>query len=306
LANYVDCDTCEEMACFEEDQDRRRAEQEQDVVEYIQQFMDCGQVGGDEDGENDGGDGQMVLFATWCCNEDGDGVRLCLYVDDQCSVKYTGDSYYNMVENSDYAQTYSDSMDELAYALNYPVSCAGEIEYDNPQDDQEEEENEDEQEEEEDNEAAEFCQNLISNDNNNEEGAEVIALSTCAYNGDQEDQEEEEQEEDQQDYDGYDYWYQVSAYDAQNFQTLCYAVQNLNGEGYWTTDEYDEASYDPDSKQNASSNGLGTAAEAAIAIIVLIAVAAIGFVVWKFCTRSKTEDPKEFHLVDDRKSGTYT
>lgn len=306
LYNYVDCDLCDEMGCFEEEEDRRLDEEEEDIVEYIEQFIECQQFELDDEDDGDNGDNEdeMEIFASWCCNSDGDGVRLCLYVDEECAVKYTGDSYYNLVANSNYANTYSNAKTELAYALQYPLSCAGEIEYDNPEEDEDEDQDEDEDEDE-DNEAAEFCQELINNDGNDEEGAEVIALSTCEYLGDNDEEEEDEDEdEDEADYSGYDYWYQVEANDALNFKTLCYEIQNLNGEGYWTTQEYDESTYDPenDSDAQASFNGLSTGAEAAIAIVVLIAVAAIGFVAWKFASKKKHEkDDKEFHLVDDRK-----
>lgn len=284
------------MGCFDEEDRRLEQEEDQDVEQYIQQFLECQQIENQAERHLENGEA-MQMYATWCCNADGDGIRMCLYVDEQCSVKYTGESFYDLYGANSAA--YSNSKAELAYALNYPVSCAGEIEYDElgNEDEQQEEDN---QEEEEEAEAAEFCQNLINNEGNNEEGAEVIGLSDCAYNGDQE-EEQQEEEEDEADYGGYDYWYQVAAYDAQNFQQLCYQVQNLNGEGYWTTEEYDEATYDQDTDQNSSFNGLSTGAEVAIALIVLAVVALIGFVAWKFATKSKDKDEKEFHLVEDRK-----
>lgn len=299
LAHYVDCDTCDSMGCFDEEERRLEQEEEQDAMEWLQQYLECQRIEMEDENQRrlDQEGEQIEFFATFCCNSDGDGVRLCLYVDEQCSIKYSGDTAMNMLSQNDQA-TYYNAKTELNYALNYPVSCAGDIEYDELG--QEEDENQEEEENQEEAEAAEWCQNLISNDGNQEEGAEVMGLSDCAYNGDQE-EEEEQQEEEEADYGGYDYWYQIEYNDAQNFQKLCYQLQNLNGEGYWTTDEYDESTYDEDQTSNSSLNGLSTAAEVAIALIVLAVVAIIGFVAWKFCTKKKDADEKEFHLVDDKK-----
>lgn len=94
-----------------------------------------------------------LRYASWCCNSDGDGVRLCLYLDNECSVQYTGDSYYNMIAGSNSAYTYSNSKTELGYSLHYPVSCAGEVEYDALEDDDGDDEEEQEEEDEEEDEA---------------------------------------------------------------------------------------------------------------------------------------------------------
>lgn len=299
--NYVDCDTCQEKGCFQEEEEgenQEDQEEEQDVIEYIEQFLECSNVEfGDEEGRRLE---EMQLFATWCCDEDGDGVRLCLYVDENCEVQYTGDSYNDMAANYNEANTYSNSKTELDYTLKYPVTCMGEIEYQALEDndgDGEADENVDEEEQE----AAEFCQNLVSNEQNNEEGAEVIALSTCDYGDEEEEQQDAEEEGDN--WGDYDYWYQISANDAQNFETLCYAIQSLNGEGYWTTEEYDEANYDATQSSSSSKSGaLSAGAKAGIALIVLGAVAAIAFVIFKFASSKKdSADPKSFKLVDDKK-----
>ncbi len=267
--------------------------------------MECNQVELDEDegGRRLENDEEMQFYATWCCNSDGDGVRLCLYLDEECSVEYSGESYYNLIEGSNQANAYSSSKTELGYTLHYPVSCMGEIEYDALENNDGDEEQQEEEEQEEEQEAAEFCQNLVGNEQgNNEEGAEVIALSNCYY-GDEEEQNDEEEEAEEQDWGDYSYWYQVSANDAANFQTLCYAVQNLNGEGYWTVSEYNEGTYVEDSSAEAvNSAGLSTGAKAGIAAIVIAAVAALGFVVYKLAFKQADDaDPKSFKLVDSKK-----
>ncbi len=243
------------------------------------------------------------MYATWTCNSDGDGVRLGLYLDEECSLLYTGESYYNLIQGSNQADSYSNSKTELGYTLHYPVSCMGEIEYDALEDNDGDGEADENEEEEEEQEAAEFCQNLVSNEQgNNEEGAEVIALSNCYYGDDDQEEEEEEAEEENDNWGDYDYWYQVSANDAANFQTLCYAVKNLNGDGYWTTSEYNEGTYDETSSSNSSQAGISTGAKAGIALIVIAAVAALCFVVYKLAFKQPNDaDPKSFKLVDEKK-----
>lgn len=106
-----------------------------------------------------------------------------------------------------------------------------------------------------------------------------------------------------------DYFYLISAEDAEDFQTLCLEVQSLQGvtwetQGYdESTAVYDESDYDMNSASMAGA-GLTTGAIAAIAAVALVAGVAIGAVAIKYASvrkNQKEEDPKEFHLVDEPK-----
>ena len=300
------------MGCFEQEGENEgeegEQEEEQDVEEFIQAFIECQQLddGDDKDGDgNNQDEGEEELWAQWCC-DGNDGIELCVYKDENCITKFTGGNSYAEImasQDSPYYDTYQSSVTILAKTVNYPLSCAAEIEYDNPNEDGEEEEQEEEGEEQ-DGDAAEFCQNLFGG----EEGGGTLYMADCSYvNGDEQDeqQQEEDQEEDDQWADYADYYsYQVSANVAEDFQALCYEIQGLQGDA-WDAEEYDESNYDVESKSTKSAGiaGLSAGAKAAIAAIVLIAVAAIGAVVYKLASsRKETDDPNEFHLVEDRKS----
>lgn len=95
--------------------------------------MDCQPIEmGDEEGQGDNnqdGDGeQMSYYASWCCNEGGAGIQLCLYLDQECSVKFSAMNYKSMMYMHGYTntlKTYDSSTKALGGTLFYPMSCGG-------------------------------------------------------------------------------------------------------------------------------------------------------------------------------------
>jgi hypothetical protein len=216
----------------------------------------------------------MELYGGFMCNDKGDGVEVAVFLDEDCTVYTTTQSYSNLVTGTYAYQYMYAAADIVVYPFMNDINCLY-TEYAKPADAEDGEEEEAAEEEEEEPEAQEFCQQLIENS---------VDMATCGGWAEDENQNNNNQNNnnngDEADYSWYTYV--VSQEDSENLQAVCKVVESFEGEysgahAYTATDEEGGGSghvYDYKSS-NTKSNGMnaGKVFGIIIAIVVLVVAA---------------------------------
>ena len=324
----VSCKICESFKCFEsnsnndddgndddgndddgndddanDDDDGYQIDTES-VAYWIYAIGQCQQTGGYLDS-------YWPLYAGFMCNEDGSGVEVALFLDDECSIYTSKQSFQNVASNYDKAY-----MDEAADLITYPflheISCNGDIEYLSHQafyqmgqnyNGNNENQNEDYGD------ASDYCQALFDGGNY----GEAISLRDCDQDG---------QDDRQQNYnygdDGYDYyWYTfvLSYEDAQDMEATCSVVQKMEGEYYTPIYQWDKSgqlynygsgpnSYNSDNVRDFFSDlygdydGMDELLIAAIAMAAAFALAACCCILYSCCCPSSA--PNQYSAYQEK------
>jgi len=235
----------EEQAAEEEDQ---AAEEEQDDGQRRRRRMDEGDADAEEDNQyevdmdailawvesrtgcqaTDGLlDEQWPLYSGFMCNQDGSGVDIGLFLDEDCSIYTTKESFARVASEYDLAYMYEAST-MITYPFLNDISCNGELQYLSMQEwsqmQQNYQYNEDNANQEY-GDSSEFCQALF-------EGGDAgapLSLHDCNQDG-QEDEEDEEAEVEYYNYDYYWYQYVLSYADSSDMQATCEVVRTMQGE----------------------------------------------------------------------------
>ena len=277
----VDCDTCESMGCFvdedEEDGDNNDEQEVNDetIAEWVNDLLECQETGSYWN--------NYEVYAGFICNEAGTGVEIGVFMDDECEIYASMVNYKSVVGEDDQAFYYS-SQEIVTYPFITDVDCAQLPEYITPEEAENQEEEEDDQndEEEEDQEANEYCQEVVDED--------ALPLYDCNDDGEEDQQDDEVDEEEENNYDWYTYV--LSQDDAEDNQAVCKLLQTMEGE-YTVVYNSDEDSgsgsfYDYGSVTSESAFG----ASNTLLLIVLILVSMLGlyFIAKTFCTPSKKRE----------------
>jgi len=320
--NYVNCNTCDSLNCWEAEEEEGQDEQEQndqymdddELAEYVANFAECADTGIFT------ADGIELKAGFICGSRDGKnggtgtyGPEIGLFFDEDCTVYYKsmdyykaaagGYGYYNANQQEDGEgrklddqQVYLTS-DQLYTITDYivdpyknGVSCEAFPEFDEYNEDGEEEE---QQEEEEANyEANEICQQIME--------AEAVPLATCGYDDEEEQEEAEEEAEDEWEGNDYNflYEYELSENDVEDIQAVCTFYNTYDFEGYQGNVYEGEVHYKPEKSSFASMGDMSAGAKFGIAVLVLAIVGGIAFVALK---KKKAADDYKLEPLHDSK-----
>jgi len=221
----VECEMCQKFKCFEEAEDENGDNAYEMSTESIAGWIDTIAACPATEALLDD---YWTLYSGFMCNEDGSGVEIALFLDEECSIYTSKQSFQNVA--SEYDQAY---MNEAADIITYPflnaISCSAEsnflsyqeyyemgqnYQYDNANQNQDY------------GDASEFCQAVFEGG----DAGGAISLRDCDQDG-QEDQQDEENnvyEYSSSDY----YWYTffLSYEDSQDLEATCSLMAQLEGE----------------------------------------------------------------------------
>jgi hypothetical protein len=301
---YVNCYTCESRGCFEEEEDDNDNNNycDQDAYQYgcefedeaVQEFMQeaaCVETGKVEYGQN--GE-EIELRAGLMCNDDGSGVEMAMFADDECSLYYSNKSFSSQMKGTyTYAilgeaaqnimKPYINSIDCLA--CEYQELC------DEDCDEEEEEANGEAPE------ASETCQQIMD---------EAVDVDTCAG---AEQEYKENQYNDNQNDGQYipDVWYTYDFTDGEepDAEDICFYLQGLNGEWsgkhVFNSDEKTGGGnfFDYKAAKNGGGGSGGAGKTFGIIIAVIVVVVAGVLIMQNF---NNKRDSKKVPLVGNNKA----
>ena len=279
--NYIDCDLCQEYECFEVEQEDGYEEEEQidydAAMQWIEGLAECYQTEYQMNNAN--------LYAGFLCNSYGTGIEIGVFLDNDCTLYTTKESFKNIMSDDD-ANYYSKASELIQHMFTTDISCAQDnTEYTNPYDN--EGADEDDADEEEEGEVGEWCQNLFEDD------------TQSLYNCNVEEEEEEDQNNDEDNWANVA-WYSwdVSGDDAEDAAKVCQIIQQFDGE-YSGHNVYDQKNsgtlFDYSKKRDTGRKNVSNGGLAVIIIVLIIAVA--GGAAWAFGGSKKT-DKKRTPLIN--------
>ena len=289
----------------EEDVEGEYAVDTETIAEWVSSVAGCEDTGAllDE---------SWPLYAGFMCNEDGSGVEIGLFLDEECSVYTTRQSYANVA--SEYDQAYMHEAEGLiTYTFLNDIDCNGDLTYLSFQEWMEMQQTYQANNQNaayEYGEASEYCAGLF------EGGA--VSLHDCNQDG-EEDEVDENSEVEIYAYDYYWYTYALSYADSVDAAATCSVIQNMQGEytpvyswkqsgqlyNYGTSlSKWDTAGI---RSFFGASDEMGKVLVAAIVLSVLFAVFSCFCVLWSCCGKGRVrsrkqvlqeEDPKKQELID--------
>merc|ERR1719506_2561188 len=269
LANseYTDCDTCASKSCWEEEQEEGEDGEEQEeaitlenILEWAEAQTECQET---EYQWND-----QALYTGFMCNEDGTGVELAVFIDEECSVYTDQKAFADVMDQDDY-QLYSASADVVTFPFMNTLDCAESTQYKSAWNENGEEEEEEEE--------------------------DTLDLETCGADGDEE--EEEEEEEYNRNYEIDWYTYTLTENDVEDSAKVCKVVAGLEGE-YEYGNYHSEGSgsfydyTDPNKSQGMTP--------AQLFGIVIVVVGVVGIAIYSAMGASKKKDSKKTPLVSGK------
>jgi len=289
---YINCDQCDAYECFadmEEDEGERQLDEEEEAydmdgaIEWLNALAECQAL-------EDVVYGDTALYAGLICNSKGDGVEIGVFMDEDCSLYTTVQSYSDVMTDSD--KTYfSMSQEIVQYTFTNQFDCQDiEIEYTNPYEENQDEDEEEEEDDGEAPEAAEYCADLFDN---------TVNMADCDIDENEDEEEDEDQDEDQDE--AYYEWYsyEISNEDAEDAQAVCKVLNGYDSDSGKTKSWKGKTVYDSSSsgslyQYKKTNNGNGGGGSAAIVIILLLAVGGVAF----FMFNKKKNDSKRAPLIN--------
>lgn len=294
---YIDCSKCEAYTCFDEEEEEgeeRKLEEEvyemDDAIEWLNGLAECAAI-------EDAVYGDYELYAGLMCNQEGNGVEIGVFFDEECSLYTTAKSYYDIMPD-DAKTYYYMTQDIVQYTFTNTFPCEQvEVEYINPYTEQEDEE----EEEEDDGEAAEsseYCNALFDN---------TVSMSDCGMDADEQEDAEEDDGEYDENLSTYSwYTYEITQEDAEDAASVCAVLKGWDESAGKSGSYKGKTVYEKGSsgtlynyKKKNSSTGNGAGGIAAIVVFVVIAVGAVG----AFIFSKKSSNPKKTPLINANTQG---
>lgn len=240
---YIDCDQCEAYGCLNNGDDDANANRRLDgdgddsVVELIEDISQCLNTGLNWN-DND------LYIGFMCSPYDGDGVELAVFLDNQCTVYTSLKSFsdiptwyiYNDEDVFAEAETY------IKNSFTETIPCLDE-QFGNPAyqpgDDDQAAANDDGYA------VNDYCTGIF------QEGALAFNSNSCAQNDDQNNGNNDDQDlDDQMKFYDYDMNYD----DARDLDTVCYVLQQMEGEYYYHYDKENSGTWNDHSGWGGGNN----------------------------------------------------
>lgn len=173
---YVDCDKCTSMGCFEaanQNQDSSNAITIENMYNWAQGWSQCQETGVQWN--------NVDMFASFLCNEDGSGVELGIFLDDECTTYSKVQAFSDVFPNDSY---HLNSGSVVTYPFTHKINCTQDIQWESPenandanQDDVSQDDAIQEEQNQNDGQVNQYCQALFSSES-------ALSLSNCDYGGD--------------------------------------------------------------------------------------------------------------------------
>lgn len=226
MVDYVDCDTCAQLNCFDAAADNRGDQIDDgdessqrlsvdDLFEWADDWTKCQRTGVEWNG--------IELYGTFLCNADGSGVELGVFLDKDCTTYSKVQSFSELFPDDAY---YTSSGSVVTYPFTHTINCAEEVQWASPEDRDVNEENAQDGEVEQQNaqeQANQYCQAVIQSNF-------AYRLSDCDQSEVQEGEvvEDEDLEEQPAEDDEFAGWtYDISQQDAEDASVVCTTLKAI-------------------------------------------------------------------------------
>jgi hypothetical protein len=298
VVEYIDCSQCDAYECFADYEEDRKLEEEEEeeydidgAIEWLNALAECQELE-DVVYEN------TALYAGLICNENGDGVEIAVFMDEDCSLYTTVKSFSDVMSTADKTY-YKMSQEIVQYTFTNQFDCQDiEIEYTNPYQEDQDEEEEDEDDDGEAPEAAEYCADLFDN---------TADMSDCSGGGDGDDGDDDDAEDENlSTYEWYSY--EISNDNAEDAQAVCKVLNGFDTDSGKSKSYKGKTVYDTNSsgslytyqKGRFNNNGdMSGGSVFAIVLFGLLIVGGIGF----FVMSKKSSDSKRAPLINANNDG---
>lgn len=262
---YIDCNQCAAYECYVDEEDlddqvQRQDELDESISEWIADLAECTETGSVWN--------NLDVYIGAMCSSYGDGVELGVFVNDECTMYTTQESFNNVYSNyQQYNEDNEYGIDYLQYAEGYIKNAFGAVmpclqkEYADPN--EEEDEDNGNNDEEEEYEVNDYCQQIMEGD--------VANFNNCAVD---EDANDEEDNDDQYN------WYNYDLKEADDIDEVCVTLNNMAGEYSYVFDEVATGTWYGRNKEGQIVNDEGSEgfnlSPGVIAVIVGVCVVVVG------------------------------
>lgn len=281
----VNCTTCQTMGCFDSgaatDDGQVALE---DVVTWVEALSQCKDLGVQWNG--------VDTYGQFMCNSKGNGVEIGIFLDNECTVYTSLESYGNLFQST-YGKYINYSASIVTYPFLNPINCAADVEWVSPENYDASDSNADEVVD--DKYAAdpnEYCYELA-------QSKMLLPLDNCNY---KKDDDAANNNNDDGMFSGYSY--DIANNDIDDGDEVCWVIYNITHKtGSTVAGNVANKNVFNSSNtlynyqtQTAHSNTAGRAV--GITFLVLAVVAALGFVGYKAMNAKK--DSKKQPLVESQ------
>jgi hypothetical protein len=357
---YIDCDLCYENNCLQEQNNYNNGNYNngnynngnnnngnnqydmEDALDWLEGLSGCEQIGNDGDDNynqnnynnyysNNNDDSGSELFAGLICNDDGTGVEIGVFLNDECTL-YAKNMAYSAVMSYSDKRYYEMSQEVVEYMFTNDFSCyQPEIYYTNPWTEQQEQyeqeaqnynynynNNQNQNQSQYSNyysapEASEWCQNLFDGE------MEALNLYDCGVSDDDQSNYQNNYNDNGNNngnqYDQYLYtygaWYSydISEEAASDAGEVCLVVQSMQGEYSTVYDKQKSGALFDYSKEKGSSAfsdepRFALNVGAMLGIFLASVIASLACAGWCWCSCCRRSKP-HMHEVKPRKNGSY-
>jgi hypothetical protein len=312
----IDCDVCTKMGCLNgQTDDAVEKTAVEDIAAWVDGITQCYQT-----------EALFLnyysLYAGFMCNEDGSGVDIATFLDEECSI-YNSKVAYTAIAVTTDQEMMTKATDMVTYPFLNKITCNGDYAYLSMDEYRQQAQyyssnNGNNQQA---GQASEYCANLF----NGGDVGKAVSLTDCNEDGQQDAEDENAVVDQYYDYDYYWYQFTLSYEDSQDTEATCKIIRNLQGEyetvyrwsgsgqlyNYGTGPPKNKFSDNTDAVRNFFSTNydkMDATLIAAIVVGVLVALTAFGCIMYSCCCASsvpnkymehrKELDVKRERLVD--------
>lgn len=238
LFHPIECDTCHAFSCFDDAQNQannvdngeeRRLGDEEGQYQYYESGGSESITGWVANIAACPATGKLLddtwnMYAGFICNQDGSGIDVGVFLDEDCSIYTTQQSFKKVASTYDKTYMYNATL-LMTYPTLAPISCNGE--YLSRQEYQQSMANYNKGGQQGYGEASDFCQSLFGGG----DSGGAISLYDCNQDGEDDERAEDAEVDDESvSYDYYWYVFDLSYEDSMSAAAACLVLQSMEGE----------------------------------------------------------------------------